>query len=144
MSKVLNEKKRICRIANNCVLPELHCITGPVKRARLTKDEIVKLVRNGRTLYEIDPDGKQPEVKLTMYNCTESPFKNEDNASKADAQQVSTVQNVQPEKKEFQNNKWDNKNKHNKNNNFQKQNQNNQPQEAEKNETEEALTQGDV
>lgn len=136
MGIVLNQKKRICRIANTCVLPELHCITGPVNRAKLTTDQIVKLVHNGRTVYELDPAGKLPEIKLNTVNCFESPFKTNGTKEtpvveipKETKQQVAptpVVEKVEekpaepvkeevPVRQEY--NKWDKKNKH-KNNKY--------------------------
>ena len=163
MSRILNQEKRLCRIANNCVLPELNCITGPVRRAKLTTPEIVKLVRNGRTLYELDPAGKLPEVKLNIHNCTESQFgkKVETPAPAAPVEPEKPVAPAQEVKPQNIYDKYNKKDKHNKNgknsyNSYQQQNATVTPAndvpsentEAEKNNeapaTEEPITAGDM
>lgn len=117
MAQLLNEKKRICRIANNGVLTELHCVTGPIRRARLTKNEIVKLVRNGRTVFELDPEGKLPEVRLTTANCTVPQFEKKTEV-KPDApkQQAQVPNNNQNQNQNYNNHKKDKYDKYNKNN----------------------------
>ena len=68
MTQILNEKRIPCRIASTGVLPELHCISGPVHNCRLTEKEIYMLVRNGRVVYEKNPENPTEEILLTMDN----------------------------------------------------------------------------
>lgn len=74
MSLVLNEKKRVCNILTNGPIAELGFITGPAYGCRLTTNTIVKLVSNGRKVYEVDPSGKNEPVLLTVATCGESVF----------------------------------------------------------------------
>lgn len=74
MAKVLNAKKRKCDVLTNGPLPELAFVMGPVYNCRLTTDQIVRLVSNGKMVYEINPVNPKEKVLLTVATCSKSAF----------------------------------------------------------------------
>lgn len=77
MAKILNAKKRKCDVLSNGPLPELGFVTGPVYNCNLVTDTIVRLVSNGRKVYEINPNNPKEKVLLTVATCSTSPFDGE-------------------------------------------------------------------
>nr|DAK39040.1 MAG TPA: hypothetical protein [Caudoviricetes sp.] len=141
---VLNQKKILCRVDDSGPIPELHFITGPVRKCRVSEDVLYRMVRNGRIIYELDPEGKKDPVRLNIMNMATRSFAKqetvktvftetenltdtvktpvEDNVNENDgsadevAEAENVVEQVIPEKQQYQNNKNFNKNnKHNKN-----------------------------
>ena len=75
MAVTLNAKnKRKCDVICHGPIVELGHILGPVYGARLATPTIIKLVSNGRKVYEIDPKNPNNKVLLTVANCATSPF----------------------------------------------------------------------
>lgn len=75
MAVTLNAKnKRKCDVICHGPIVELGHILGPVYGARLVTPTIIKLVSNGRKVYEIDPKNPNNKVLLTVANCATSPF----------------------------------------------------------------------
>lgn len=77
MAKILNAKKRKCDVLSNGPIPELGFVTGPVYNCNLVTDTIVKLVSNGRRVYEINPNNPKDKVLLTVATCSTSAFDGE-------------------------------------------------------------------
>ena len=143
---VLNQKKILCRVDDSGPIPELHFITGPVRKCRVSEDVLYRMVRNGRIIYELDPEGKKDPVRLNIMNMATRSFAKQEtvktvfaktenptdtvktpvedtvneNVDDGSADEVigaeNVVEQVIPEKQQYQNNKNFNKNnKHNKN-----------------------------
>ena len=75
MPVILNEKnKRRCDVMASGPIAELGNILGPVYGSLLTTPTIIKLVSNGRKVYEIDPRNSKNKVLLTIGNCSKSVF----------------------------------------------------------------------
>ena len=75
MPVILNEKnKRRCDVIVSGPIAELGNILGPVYGSLLTTSTIIKLVSNGRKVYEIDPRNNKNKVLLTIGNCSKSVF----------------------------------------------------------------------
>ena len=75
MPVILNEKnKRRCDVMVSGPIAELGNILGPVYGSLLTTPTIIKLVSNGRKVYEIDPRNSKNKVLLTIGNCSKSVF----------------------------------------------------------------------
>lgn len=74
MAKVLNPQTRKCDVMSNGPIAELGFVNGPVFNCKLTTDKIVKMVSNGKRVYEIDPNNSKNKVLLTIGNCSTSPF----------------------------------------------------------------------
>jgi len=74
MATILNSQKRKCDVISNGAIAELGFINGPVYGCRLTTDTIVRLVSNGRKVYEIDPTNPDKKVLLTVTTCSKPAF----------------------------------------------------------------------
>ena len=75
MAVTLNSKnKRKCDVVCHGPIIELGHILGPVYGAKLSTPLIIRLVSNGRKVYEIDPKNPNNKVLLTVANCATSPF----------------------------------------------------------------------
>ena len=75
MAVTLNAKnKRKCDVICHGPIVELGHILGPVYGAKLATSSIIRLVSNGRKVYEIDPKNPNNKVLLTVANCSTSPF----------------------------------------------------------------------
>ena len=75
MAVTLNAKNnRRCDVICYGPIVELGHILGPVYGAKLSTPTIIKLVSNGRKVYEIDPKNPNNKVLLTVANCATSPF----------------------------------------------------------------------
>ncbi|HAU84129.1 MAG TPA: hypothetical protein DCW90_00940 [Lachnospiraceae bacterium] len=143
---VLNQKKILCRVDDSGPIPELHFITGPVRKCRVSEDVLYRMVRNGRIIYELDPEGKKDPVRLNIMNMTTRVFAKQEtvkavfvktqnhadenetpvvdvadeNTTDETTDEVSETENVVeqviPEKPQYQNNKnFGKNNKHSKN-----------------------------
>lgn len=74
MRKILNEKKYLCRIATSGPIQELGCVTGPIRRCKLNEKQIFQLVKNDKTVYEVNPFNTAEEVLLTTKNMATRHF----------------------------------------------------------------------
>ena len=75
MAVTLNSKnKRKCDVIVTGAIPELGNILGPVYGAKLPNEKIIRLVSNGRKVYEINPKNPLEKVLLTVGNCSVSVF----------------------------------------------------------------------
>lgn len=64
-------ERKLVAVYDNCVLPELGGIDGPVSPSKITMDAILKMVMAGRTVYECDPANPaavERRVRLTLEN----------------------------------------------------------------------------
>ena len=68
MAHVLNEKRILCRVDSTGILPELGCITGPIRRCRVTDQQLYALVKGGRIVYELNPKDETQMVRMTKLN----------------------------------------------------------------------------
>lgn len=71
-----NTVKRKCDVLVSGPVAELGSITGPVYGARLTNEQVIRLVTNGRRVKEINPNNPADKKELTIATCRESVFKN--------------------------------------------------------------------
>jgi len=97
MSTVLNSNFRRCDILTNGPLAELNFVVGPVYNCKLTTPQIIKLVKNGKIVKEINPSNPNEKVQLTVLTCQKSPFNRGDVKTPAN-NQVEKV--VEPEKQQ--------------------------------------------
>lgn len=81
MAIILNPKVIPCQIDYSGPLPELGCICGPVNYCRLTIDQIRLLIKNGRTIYELNPNDINDKVRLTTMNMEIRQFEKHENSS---------------------------------------------------------------
>ena len=81
MAIILNPKVIPCQIDYSGPLPELGCICGPVNYCRLTIDQIRLLIKNGRTIYELNPNDINDKVRLTTMNMEIRQFEKHENTS---------------------------------------------------------------
>lgn len=68
MAVILNPKVIPCKVDYSGPIPELGCICGPIGYCRLTIDQIRLLIKNGRTVYELNPNDITDMVRLTTMN----------------------------------------------------------------------------
>ena len=103
MAKILNPRKKLCRVATNGPIPELGGIAGPVKGPTLIPlRTVVSMVQNGRVVYEINPKNYKEEVRLTIRNVNQNNFP--DKQSVLYPNEKKTVQasnNIKVDKKEM-------------------------------------------
>ncbi len=76
MGTVLNNNFRRCDVLTNGPLAELNFVVGPVYNCKLTTPQIIKLVKNGKIVKEINPSNPNEKVQLTVLTCQKSPFNN--------------------------------------------------------------------
>lgn len=70
----LNAKRILVRVGNTGPIPELHFISGPVSKCRVDERTLYRMVRNGKTVYELNPENPSEEVRLTCTNMTTRHF----------------------------------------------------------------------
>lgn len=87
MAKKLNQPIRRCDIMVNGPIAEMGFICGPIYNAKLTVDQIERMVLNRRQIFEIDPANTKNKVLLTSTNYKVSPF---------EKKEVPIVQEISP------------------------------------------------
>lgn len=94
---VINPKRRKCNVLMSGPIPELGGITGPLYNGNLTNEQIIRLVNNGRTVVEINPQNPSEKQRLTIATCQKSVF------SKVDKVEEKPVENTVKRETEIKN-----------------------------------------
>lgn len=94
MAIVLNEVKKMCSIRTNGPIQELGFINGPIRKAYVSITTIGNMVRNGKVVYELNPNDETKEIKMTLANYQDTHF------GKDVTPVASTALEVKEEKKE--------------------------------------------
>lgn len=97
MAHVLNGKKVLCKVDSTGVLPELGCITGPIRRCRVTEQQLYALVKDGRIVYELNPKDETQMVRMTKLNMNIRQFEQKESAvTKVETVEETPVVEEQP------------------------------------------------
>lgn len=74
MARVLNAKYRNCEIASSGPVAALGNINAPIRRCKLTSEQIVSVLKQGFVVYEYNPTNPNEKEELTLTNNGRSPF----------------------------------------------------------------------
>lgn len=83
MKEKLNAKTILVRVAHSGVIPELHYISGPIRRCRVDEKTLYRMVRNGKAIYELNPENPSEEVRLTIRNMMVRQFEKKESFTEA-------------------------------------------------------------
>lgn len=74
MARILNAKYRNCEIASSGPVAALGNINAPIRRCKLTSEQIISILRQGFIVYEYNPGDPSEKKELTLTNNGASPF----------------------------------------------------------------------
>lgn len=74
MPLIMNKATRMCKITTSGPIAVLGGISGPIKKCKLTNDQIISIVRSGHSVWEYNPKDSNDCRELVLDNNCQSPF----------------------------------------------------------------------